>query len=279
MRRPNHFYTGYAFDLDGTVYIGDALLPGASEVLPLMKQIGRVVYVTNKPLESPHRYASKLSALGIPTETRDVVSSTDALLAYLAAHSSAPRLFVVGEDSLVAILESAGHRIVNEPSKVDIVVVSFDRTFNYSKLQIAFDAVRAGARIVATNPDAYCPTPDGGLPDCAAMLAALEACTGVGAEAVVGKPSTHMAEALLGRLSLSADRVLMVGDRLSTDIRMAREAGMASALVLTGATKLEEIDRSEVKPDFVLDSLFELLPPDMTVRPSVAAHNIRRTDG
>jgi ribonucleotide monophosphatase NagD (HAD superfamily) len=141
------------------------------------------------------------------------------------------------------------------------VVVSFDRTFDYRKLKISFDAVRGGARIVATNPDAYCPTPDGGgLPDCAAMLAAIEASTGARSEAIVGKPSPHMAAALLDRLGIPAGDTLLTGDRLATDIRMANEAGMASALVLSGVTGLDEALRSEDRPDYVICHLGELLP-------------------
>jgi NagD protein len=144
---------------------------------------------------------------------------------------------------------------------VEVVVVSFDRTFDYNKLQVAFDAVRGGARIVATNPDAYCPTPDGGgLPDCAAMLAAVEASTGVRAEAIVGKPSLHMAATLADRLGVPASETLLVGDRLATDIRMANEAGMASALVLTGASGPEEALASADRPDYVIQHLGELLP-------------------
>lgn len=144
---------------------------------------------------------------------------------------------------------------------MEVVVVSFDRTFDYNKLQVAFDAVRGGARIVATNPDAYCPTPDGGgLPDCAAMLAAVEVSTGVRAEAIVGKPSPHMAATLAERLGVPVRETLLVGDRLATDIRMANEAGMASALVLTGAASLEETLASRDRPDYVIRHLGELLP-------------------
>lgn len=260
MKRPDRLYAGYVLDLDGTVYLGDCLLPGAAEVLPLLKKRSWVAYMTNKPLEAPRDYAAKLTRLGVETDPRDVVCSTDALLLYLATHLTAARLFVIGEAPLVNILESAGYEVTNESRDVDAVIVSFDRTFNYSKLQNAFDAVRAGARILATNPDPYCPTPGGGLPDCAAMLAAVEACTGAHAEAIVGKPSPHMTAALLDRLALPAGEVLLVGDRLSTDIRMASEAGMASALVLTGATSLADIASSTVHPDFILDSLRDLLP-------------------
>jgi NagD protein len=141
--------------------------------------------------------------------------------------------------------------------------VSFDRTFDYAKLLAAYRAIRLhGARLVATNPDPYCPTPDGGLPDCAAMLAAVEACTGATAEAIVGKPSRQMAAAVLDRLGIGAAGAVMVGDRLATDVAMARSAGMTGVLVLTGATSQADLATAEPGslPDYVIQTLPELLP-------------------
>ena len=268
MRAPDRLFEGYVFDLDGTVYLGDELLPKAKETLGELKARSNVVYLTNKPLETPADYAAKLTRLGVVTRPEEVISSTDSLLLYLERHAPEARLFVVGEQPLIRLLSLAGYEVAQDASGVDVVVVSFDRTFDYRKLQVAFDAVRGGARIVATNPDAYCPTPDGGgLPDCAAMLAAVEASTGTQAEAVVGKPSPHMAATLLGQLGVPARATLLVGDRLATDIRMANEAGMASALVLTGATGLEEALDSEDRPDYVIEHLGDLLPASATHRP------------
>lgn len=260
MRAPGKLYGGYILDLDGTVYLGDELLPGAREALAELKSRASVVYLTNKPLYLPANYAEKLTRLGVQTSAEEVVSSTDALLLYLKDHAPNARLFVVGEPPLIGLLESAGYEVTEDPHKVEVVVVSFDRTFDYRKLKIAFDAVNAGARLVATNPDAHCPSPDGGLPDCAAMLAAIEASTGARAEAIVGKPSQHMVAVLLEKLGVPAKDTLLVGDRLGTDVRMANEAGMASALVLTGATSLEEALSSQDKPDYIIDGLGELLP-------------------
>jgi NagD protein len=140
------------------------------------------------------------------------------------------------------------------------VVVSFDRGFDYEKLRTGYLAVRAGARIVATNPDAYCPTPDGGLPDCGAILAALEVATGARAEAVVGKPSAFMAARVLARLGTAARDTMLVGDRIETDVRMAREAGMVAALVLTGATTAEAASSSDEDPDLILASVADIMP-------------------
>lgn len=261
-RVPNRWYDSYIFDLDGTIYLGDELLPGAAQLIGELKaRQANVLFLTNKPLEAPADYAAKLTRLGIPTEPREVLTATDSLLYYLSSHAKDCRLYVIGEPLLVKLLQYSGYSISDQPDEIDLVVVSFDRTFDYAKLQIAFDAVRNGARIVATNPDAYCPVPGGGLPDCAAMLAALEACTSGKAEAIVGKPSRHMTDALMDRLGVdSFANTLLVGDRLATDIRMALAAGMSGGLMLTGATTRQEAELSAHRPHYILEHLLELIP-------------------
>jgi NagD protein len=256
-------YAGYAFDLDGTLYIGEQLIPGAAEAVAGLRAAGaRIAFLTNKPLQLPAEYAQKLTRLGIPATGADVVSSTDALLHYLREHAAGARLYPIAEPVLINLLVEAGFEMAADPAQTDVVVVSFDRSFHYEKLRSGFLAVRAGARIVATNPDVYCPTPDGGLPDCGALLAALEVATGVRAEAVVGKPSRRMGEAVLQRLGTAAPDTLLVGDRFETDVRMAREAGMGAALVLTGATSREAAAEAVPPPDLVLESVAELVQSD-----------------
>ncbi|MGA2530696.1 MAG: HAD-IIA family hydrolase [Acidimicrobiales bacterium] len=265
-RGPNRVYPGYVFDLDGTVYLGDCLLPYAAETIGELRRRGsRVVYVTNKPLETASEYAAKLSRLGVPTARSDVVTSVDALVDYLRREHPDATLLAVAEASAIDELEDAGFCLTKVPSQAEVVVVSFDRTFDYEKLNAAFQAVRyGGATIVATNPDPYCPTPEGGIPDCAAMLAAIEACTGASAEAVVGKPSVHMARALLGRLGMRAEDVAVVGDRLLTDMAMARALNMTGILVLTGATRAENLLGAPVQPQYLIDSLSELVPEGLS---------------
>ena len=262
LTRPGRIYAGYVFDLDGTVYLGEALLPGAAETIGELRRRGsRVVYVTNKPLQTAADYARKLTRLGVATPRSDVVTSVDALVDYLAREHPHATVLAVAEPSTIDELSAAGFTVTTRPLEAQVVVVSFDRTFDYEKLNAAFQAVRyGGAVVVATNPDPYCPTPEGGIPDCAAMLAAIEACSGARAEAVVGKPSIHMARALLARLGVPAEGVAVVGDRLLTDIAMARAMGMTGVLALTGATRAENIQGAPVQPDFVIASLSELLP-------------------
>ena len=261
LRRPTRLYAGYALDLDGTVYLDEALLPGAAATIAALRDAGsRVVFVTNNPLRSRDDYATRLTRLGVAASADDVVTALDCLVAYLSGRHRAVPVLTVSEPLVAATLRAAGHPVVTRPEEAGVVVVSFDRTFDYAKLHAAFRAVRAGAVIVATNPDPYCPTADGGLPDCAAMLAAVEACTGERAEAVLGKPSEHMAAAFLHRLGVPAADTVMVGDRLLTDIGMAVTAGMAGAVTLTGATTPTDLSRSAVRPDYVINGLPDLIP-------------------
>jgi HAD superfamily hydrolase (TIGR01450 family) len=259
-RAPDRVFAGYALDLDGTVYLGDELLDGAAQTLAALRRLARVVFVTNKPLESADSYAAKLTRLGIPAVPEDVVTPLDSLVHYLDEHHSGAAILTVAEDLVDHVLRQAGYEVVSDPFKARVVVVSFDRTFTYAKLLAAYRAVNDGAVIIATNPDPFCPTPDGGLPDCAAMLAAVEACTGQRAQAIVGKPSAHMGRAILGRLGVDPVDSVIVGDRLLTDIAMAHQLGMTSVLVLTGVTTLDDLEHSDVRPDFVANSIREILP-------------------
>jgi NagD protein len=258
---PDRVFEGYALDLDGTVYLGDELLDGALETVTALRRFARVVFVTNKPLETATSYAEKLTKLGIPSTSVDIVTPLDSLVHYLDEHHQGATVLTVAEELVDQVLRDAGYGVTDDPLDATLVVVSFDRTFTYAKLLAAYQAVRHGATIIATNPDPFCPTPEGGLPDCAAMLAAVETCTGARAEAIVGKPSAHMGRAILGRLGVEPNESVIVGDRLLTDIAMAGELGMSSVLVLTGVTTLGELARSDVQPDYVARGLLDLLPP------------------
>lgn len=256
-------FAGYALDLDGTVYLDEAAVPGAREAIEILRARGsRIVFVTNKPLAPASAYAAILTRIGIPATAHDVVTALDVLVRYLCTRHLGRRLLLVAEDLVARELAAAGFDIVTDPARAEVVVVSFDRGFDYHKLNAAYRAVKGGATIVATNPDPYCPTADGGLPDCAAMLAAIEACTETRAEAVVGKPSSYMAAAFLERLGVPVGCSAMVGDRLSTDVAMGLDAGMTGILVTTGATRREDIAAAAVRPDLVIDSLMDLVWTD-----------------
>ncbi len=260
-RRPRCLFDGYLFDLDGTIYLGDALLPTAAETIERLRALGkRTLFLSNNPTGHAADYAAKLNRLGLPTAPEDIINSSQVMAAFLNERMPGARLFVVGEAPLRRELAAAGFELTDDAGRVEAVIASFDRTFDYRKLQIAFDAIRAGARFFATNGDRFCPTPDGGQPDAAAVIAAITASTSVEVEAIVGKPSHHMAGAALRRLGLPPERCIMVGDRLETDVLMGLEAGMAGALALTGATDEAMLTRSTIKPTYVIRVLSELIP-------------------
>lgn len=253
-------YTAYLFDLDGTIYLGDTLLPGAAETIAALRKAGRrTIFLSNNPTKTRAEYARKLTHMGIPTPVNDIINSSFVMVQWLLNEMPRARLFVVGEEPLKQDLRAAGFQLSETPGEIDIVVASFDRTFVYQKLQIAFDAIRAGARLVATNPDRYCPVPGGGQPDCAAIIAAIEACTGATCEAVTGKPSPIMIKVVTDMLQVPPEQCMMVGDRLETDIRMGIDAGMATCLVLTGDATLEKLLASGLQPTLVLERIDGLL--------------------
>jgi HAD superfamily hydrolase (TIGR01450 family) len=258
-------YDGYLFDLDGTVYLGDQLLPGAFELITRLRELGRqTVFLSNNATRDPEMYAEKLGRLGLPTPVSHIVNTVVTLRTWLLENAPDAGVFVIGEEPLQRSLREAGLRLTDRPEEIDIVVASYDRGFDYRKLQIAFDALwhNGRARLVQTNPDRYCPMPGGrGEPDAAAVTAAIVASTGVPCEVNVGKPSRLMLEAAVGTLRLSAPDCIMVGDRLQTDIAMAVDAGVHSALVLTGdSTRADVADTSaDRRPTYVLDRIDDLL--------------------
>ena len=260
-------YAGYLFDLDGTIYLGDELLPGARELVHRLRELGReTLFLSNNPTRDPQMYADKLDRLGIPTPVERIVNPVVTMAAWLRAEAPDASVFVIGEEPLVRAIENAGIRVTNRASEVDIVVASYDRTLDYAKLQVAFDALwqYGRARLVATNPDAYCPLPGGaGQPDTAAVVAALEASTGRRCELNVGKPAAVMLETATRILGLAPADCLMVGDRLYTDIAMAVDAGIDSALVLTGESTPEMVAAlpQRRRPTWVLHGVPELLAP------------------
>ena len=260
--RPDHLYSAYIFDLDGTVYLGDALLPTAGETIQRLRALGkRTVFLSNNPTKTREAQAATLTTLGLPTPAEDVLNSALVMADFLRQRMPGARLYVIGEPPLEQVLRQAGFELSEDAAAVDAVIASFDRTFVYRKLQIAFDAIRAGARFFATNGDKYCPVPGGGQPDAA------------GADrrhrSLHRRQSRgHRRQALgaHGRRRPAAcwtcprAECLMTGDRLETDVLMGLDAGMAAALTLTGATSPAQAAASSIRPTYVISRLADLLP-------------------
>jgi arabinose operon protein AraL len=256
-----HTYVGYIFDLDGTVYRGEAAIPGAAAALEALRQNGaRILFVSNHPAQRRDVLAQKLARLGIPATTDQVLNASFVLAHYLAREMPGATVYAIGEPPLLAELVAANLRLSDAPEEIDVVVASMDRAFDYAKLNIAFQALRRGARFVATNGDASYPVEGGESPHTGAIIGALEGCSQRRVETVVGKPSAFVAEMALEMLSLPASACLVVGDRLDTDILMGHNAGIATALVLTGVTRREDLAGAPIQPDYVLDSIAALPP-------------------
>ncbi len=274
--RPERLYGAYVFDMDGTIYLGDEVLPGVRETLAFLRERGIPLrFLSNNPTKDPQQYAEKLARLGLPTPVEDIANTVVTTVRWLRSHHPDAVVFPIAEEPLVRALRQAGVRLSEDPADIDIVVASYDRTFDYRKLQIAFDALwfHQRAILVQTNPDRYCPFPGGrGEPDCAAITAAIEACTGVRCSVNLGKPGAVMVSEAVAGLGVEPADVLMVGDRLATDVAMGRAAGMASVLVLTGDSTREEAEAAppEQRPDHIIDT-FDQLVPDAVWRAATRA--------
>lgn len=253
-------FQGYIFDLDGTIYLGEALLPKAQEtILKLRASGGRVLFLSNKPTESRIVFANKLSRLGIKTSVDDVINSSYVSALFFKKEMPDAKLFVMGEAPLIRELVEAGIALSTEPKDTDVVLVSLDRGLSYEKIHFAYHAAQNGAQIWATNPDLVCPMPNDEIIDAGATIAALEALLRRPIDGIVGKPSRIMVDTVLGHLNLPPSDCLMVGDRLETDIAMGNASGMTTALLLTGVARREDIEVMDIRPDYVFESLENIL--------------------
>ena len=250
---------GWLFDLDGTVYRGEALIPGADTTIAALRAAGRrVAFLSNKPLQTRAEYAAKLTRLGVPAAPDDVINSSLVLARYLRDRDPGAPVFVIGEPPMREEMAAHGFE-VRPDERVRWVVIAFDRTFDYAKLNTALQAVKQGARLIATNPDRTCPVEGGEIPDCAGMIAAVEAVTDRRVEAIVGKPSPIILEVALASLGVPARDAAIVGDRIETDIVMGRRLGLGTVLVLSGITRADDPRIAAVAPDHVVRSVRDLV--------------------
>ena len=266
LKFPTEFYDAYIFDMDGTIYLGDHLLPGVTRMIEeLRRRDIPIRYLSNNPTKDPQLYLEKLERLGLPTDISEIANTVVTMTNWLKEHHPDAVVFPIAEEPLINAFKDAGIKLSDNPEEIDIVVASYDRTFDYRKLQIAFDAIwfHKRAILVATNPDRYCPFPGGrGEPDCASIIAAIEACTQTKCQIVVGKPNPEMLYECLVGLDVDLKHCVMVGDRLGTDIQMAVRAGMVSAMPLTGDSTWQEAVALPEKdqPTYLLDRVDRLIP-------------------
>ncbi len=251
---------GCLLDMDGVIYRGSEVIPGAPEFIRFLGSAGiPFLFLTNNSAPTPLDIVVKLKKFGIDTDTSHIYTSAMATAEWVRKQQPEgdATAYVIGETGLLTALNEAGVAITS--SKPDYVIVGEGRTLNFEMTEIAHRAIEAGAGLVATNPDTWCPTDAGPRPGCGAMAALLEAATGRQAYKV-GKPNPFMFRAARKKLGLSTDEVLMVGDTMETDIRGATDSGFQSILVLTGSTRSEDLTRYPFRPTVVVDSIASLVP-------------------
>jgi 4-nitrophenyl phosphatase len=244
-------------DMDGVLYRGAERIPGTPEFLAFLREQGiGFVLATNNATRTPQQFVAKLAGMGVEVEPAEVLTSAQATAGYLA--SIAPpgtRVFVVGMDGLWTALEEAGLKLVEEDP--EYVVVGMDFRICYERLAQATLHIRAGASFVGTNPDLTFPSERGIVPGAGALLALLEAGSGVKPR-VIGKPETALMEQAMLRLGASRDTAAALGDRLETDIVGGQRAGIRTLLVLSGVTDRALLARSEIQPDLTFEDVADL---------------------
>lgn len=246
--------TCFLLDMDGTFYLGNRLIDGALKFIEVLRQQKKqFLFLTNNSSKHSRMYAEKITALGLPISAEQVFTSGEATALYLKREYPDARLFVVGTPALEDEFRQHGLTLVQH--NADVVVLGFDTTLTYQKLWALCDYVRAGVPYIATHPDYNCPTETGFMPDIGAMIAFVKASTNREPDVVIGKPNRYIIEELAGKLHVPLNRLAMIGDRLYTDIALGKTAGIITVLVLSGETKLEDLETSPYQPTYVFSHL------------------------
>lgn len=250
----------FLFDLDGTLYLGDNLFPGARELLAFIRtRGGQYRFLTNNSSRSVDAYVQKLSRLGIAAQPRDFLTSVDAMAAHLHAHGMETRRFYVcGTESMKSQLRAAGFTVAERREDADALLMGFDTELTFQKLEDACILLGQGTDYLATNPDWVCPTAYGFVPDCGSVCEMLWRATGR-RPLVIGKPEPAMPLLAMQQAGASAQETLLIGDRIYTDIASGANAGIDTLLVLSGEAKEEDLPTAQPQPTFVLPDVQALL--------------------
>jgi len=251
-------YDAYLLDVDGLLVRDSAPISGAAAALATLNEAGRVCLLTNNSTRSRRQHAEQLVRLGFDVRTDQVLSSSYLAAEYLRDAHGLASVWVIGERGLRDELLAAGHRLADRPEVADTVVVGMDRGISYGSLADGLRALRSGARFIATNDDATFPTPGGVQPGAGAMVGALRG-MGFAPSAVIGKPSPIAFRMALRALGASSERVVVIGDRLETDIQGGHDAGLDTVLVLSGISSREDIDAFRIRPTWIAEDLAALV--------------------
>ena len=247
----------FILDMDGTIYLGNELFPFTKDFLKKVEDTGREYYFfTNNSSKSQQAYIEKLARLGIQIKKEQMMISSHVIIKYLKEYYDKKSIYVVGTPSLIQEFESFDMNLTEEDP--DIVVLGFDTTLTYEKLSKACHYIRNGCTYFGINPDWNCPMEGGTfIPDCGSMAKLIEASTGKFPE-FFGKPSKHTLDYIIKETGYQPEEIAIVGDRLYTDIAVADGSDVTSILVLSGESTREDVEKSDVKPDVVVETLVEI---------------------
>jgi HAD superfamily hydrolase (TIGR01450 family) len=252
-------YNTFIFDLDGTVYVDDKLIEGADRTINTLTDKGKqIIFVSNKTTGTADDYFFFLKQKGIQLVPEQIITAADVLKKYLIDEDFRGKFFALGENSFINYLQTENISYSENPSEIDLVVVTLDRTLNYQKLEIAKSAINKGAKYYSANMDATCPVSDGEILDAGAIISALSKATNKVPEKNFGKPSSFMFNAIEERLNLDKQKTLIIGDRLETDIKMGNDFGIDTALVSTGIPKTFT-DNFVIKPSYKINSVADII--------------------
>ncbi len=251
---------GFLIDMDGVVYRGAELIPGAREfVARLNDEQIPFAFLTNNSQRTRRDVAIRLRRMGIDIEERHIFTCAMATARFLAQQKPGGTAYVIGEGGLLQALHHNGYAVVDHDP--DYVIVGEGRQLTYEMMEVAVRMVVNGAKLIATNLDANCPTQHGLRPGCGATVAMLEAATGVKAFSV-GKPSPVMMRQARKLLGLTTVETIMIGDTMETDILGGVQMGYGTVLVLSGGTRREDLVKYAYRPDLIVDSLASLYALD-----------------
>lgn len=249
----------FMIDLDGTIYKGNKTIPGALDFISSLKERNiPFVFLTNNSSNSRSYYLEKLNRMGFDIELKNVLTSTTATIRFLMTERNGRSVFPLGTDGFVKELTDAGIAIDEEDP--DIVLLAFDRSITYGKINNAYRLLMKGKEFIATHPDDLCPTENGYDIDIGPFIRMFESMTERKA-IVIGKPNASMIDMAALEMNVSKNGIVMVGDRMYTDMKMAKDAGIGSILVLSGETQRSDIEGSGIMPDIVVNSVKDI--PDM----------------
>lgn len=250
----------FLLDMDGTIYLDEALFPGTRPFLEAVRAAGgRYLFLTNNSSKSADAYIAKLARLGIPSRREDFLTSVDALIAHLAARQPRyHRCYVFGTASFRSQLAGAGAAVTDRLEEdVDCLLMGFDTELTFQKLEDACILLNRGVEYIAANLDWVCPTWYGSVPDVGCVCEMLRRATGRTPRSI-GKPEPAMLRLALERTGYPAEQAVMVGDRLYTDIASGVNAGIDTVFVLSGEGTRKDAAESEAKPTWIFDGISAL---------------------